>query len=197
MIKIKHNSCSYVQHEYSLSLWVVLLFESALWPTTRFQINTGAPKIFMTYFKPAETPNEVFQIALQYLLLLLWLMAYVSVHILCTCKWLHPCHPFKGVIDVMISEVNLTHKLVKFIHLGYIINALSRSKKTIILQTRFSNAFPLMKMFELRLRFHWSLFLIDNLSALVQVMASHRPGAKPLSGAMLVSWLIHKCITRP
>ena len=38
---------------------------------------------------------------------------------------------------------------------------------------------------------------IDNIPALVQMMAWHRPGDKPLSEPMLVSLLTHICITRP
>ena len=37
-----------------------------------------------------------------------------------------------------------------------------RDKMAAIFQTTFSNAFPWMKMYEFRLRFHWSLFLRDN-----------------------------------
>ena len=69
-----------------------------------------------------------------------------------------------------------------------------------ILQTLFSNAFSWMKMYEFRLRFHWSLFLKLELTALVQIMAWHRPGlvgAKPLSEPMIVSLLTHICVTWP
>ena len=40
-----------------------------------------------------------------------------------------------------------------------------------------------MKMFEFRLKFHWSLFPkgpINNIPALIQIMAWRRPGDKPL-----------------
>ena len=40
-------------------------------------------------------------------------------------------------------------------------------------------------------------FPINNRPALVQVMAWHRPGDKPLSEPMMVSLLTHICITRP
>ena len=39
--------------------------------------------------------------------------------------------------------------------------------------------------------------LINNIPALVQIMAWHRPGAKPLSEPMLVSLLTHICVTPP
>ena len=39
--------------------------------------------------------------------------------------------------------------------------------------------------------------LINNIPALVQIMAWHRPGDKPLSEPMLVSLPTHICIIRP
>ena len=39
--------------------------------------------------------------------------------------------------------------------------------------------------------------LINNIPALVLIMAWHRPGDKPLSEAMLVRSLKHICVTRP
>ena len=38
---------------------------------------------------------------------------------------------------------------------------------------------------------------IDNIPALVQIMAWRRPGDKPLSESMLVRLLTHICVTRP
>ena len=38
---------------------------------------------------------------------------------------------------------------------------------------------------------------INNIPAMVQIMAWCRPGDKPLSEAMIVSLLMHICITRP
>ena len=38
---------------------------------------------------------------------------------------------------------------------------------------------------------------INNIPALVQIMAWRRPGDKPLSKAMMVSLLTHICVTRP
>ena len=38
---------------------------------------------------------------------------------------------------------------------------------------------------------------IDNIPALFQIMAWPRPGDKPLSEAMMVSLLMHICVTRP
>ena len=39
--------------------------------------------------------------------------------------------------------------------------------------------------------------LINNIPALVQIMAWHRPGDKPLSETMMVNLLTHICVTRP
>ena len=38
--------------------------------------------------------------------------------------------------------------------------------------------------------------LINNIPALVQIMACRRPGDKPLSEPMIVNLLTHKCVTR-
>ena len=63
-----------------------------------------------------------------------------------------------------------------------------------ISQTTFSNVFSSMKMFEFR-------FVpkgpINNIPALIQIMAWRRPGDKPLSEPMMVSLLTHICVTRP
>ena len=72
-----------------------------------------------------------------------------------------------------------------------------RDKMAAIFQTTFSNAFPWMKMCEFRLRFHWILFPMVQLTTLVQIMAWLQPGDKPLSEPMMVSLLTHICITRP
>ena len=58
----------------------------------------------------------------------------------------------------------------------------------------------LMKMSEFRLRFHWFVPKgpINNILALVQIMAWCRPGDKTLSEPIMVSLLMHICIfTRP
>ena len=54
-----------------------------------------------------------------------------------------------------------------------------------------------MKTNEFCLRFHSSLFLINNILALVQIMTWCRPGDKPLSEPMMVNLLTHSCVTRP
>ena len=67
-------------------------------------------------------------------------------------------------------------------------------------QTVFSNVFSWMKIYEVRLKFHRSLFLRFKLTIfppLVQIMAWRRPGTKPLSEPMMEALLMHACITRP
>ena len=55
-------------------------------------------------------------------------------------------------------------------------------------------------MLVFRLRFHWILFPkgpINNIPALVQMMACCRSGDKPLSEPIMVSLLKFICVTRP
>ena len=47
------------------------------------------------------------------------------------------------------------------------------------------------------IKFHWSLFVINNIPALVQIMTWCRPGDKPLSEPMLFRLPTHICITQP
>ena len=49
---------------------------------------------------------------------------------------------------------------------------------------------------------HWCIYVslpqwVDNISALVEIMAWRRPGTKPLSKPMMVSLLMHICFTWP
>ena len=53
---------------------------------------------------------------------------------------------------------------------------------------------------EFRLRFHWSLIPVDPINTipvLVQVMASRRPGDKPLFEPMMLSLQTHIYVARP
>ena len=63
------------------------------------------------------------------------------------------------------------------------------------------NGFSWMKMYEFRLEFHWLKFVpkgpINNIPALVQIMAWHRSCDKPSSGPMMVRLLTHICVTGP
>ena len=64
---------------------------------------------------------------------------------------------------------------------GPVLTHWGRDKMADISQTTLSSAFSWMKMLEFRLKFHWSLFLrsINNIPALVQIMAWRRSGDKP------------------
>ena len=73
-------------------------------------------------------------------------------------------------------------------------------KIVIISQITFSNWISWMKMYKFHLRFNWSFFpkvWINNILALVQIMAQCRPGNKLLSKPMIVSLQSHICIIRP
>ena len=74
-----------------------------------------------------------------------------------------------------------------------------RDKVVSIFQMTISIAFSLMKMFEFRLEFHWSLFPRFHLNKpeLFQIMAWHWWGAKPLSEPMMVRLQTHICVTQP
>ena len=80
----------------------------------------------------------------------------------------------------------------------HILTHWGRDKMDAISQTPFSSAFSWMKIFEFRLKFHWvPKSSINNIPALVQIMAWRRPGDKPLSEPMMVNLPTHICVTRP
>ena len=68
-----------------------------------------------------------------------------------------------------------------------------RDKMAAIFQTTFSNAFSWMEMHEFDEDFTEAVpnGPINNISALVQIMAWHRPGDKPQSEPMIVYWRIY------
>ena len=73
-----------------------------------------------------------------------------------------------------------------------------RDKMAAISQTTLSKPFSWMKMFEFRLK----LKLVpkgplDNIPALVQIMAWHRLGDKPLSEPMMAKLVTHICVIQP
>ena len=77
-----------------------------------------------------------------------------------------------------------------------------RDKMDAISQTTLSNAFSWLKMLDVRISINISLKyvprgLINNIPALIQIMAWRRPGDKPLSEPMVVILLTHICVTRP
>ena len=69
---------------------------------------------------------------------------------------------------------------------------LGRGKIAAISQTTFSDECSWLKMHEFRFR----KVLINRITALVQIMAWRRPGDKPLSESMMVSFLTHICVTQ-
>ena len=66
-----------------------------------------------------------------------------------------------------------------------------QDKMAAIFQTTFSNALTWMKMYEFRF-----IIPINNIPALVQIMAWCHPGDKPLSEPRMVTLLMHICVTR-
>ena len=69
-----------------------------------------------------------------------------------------------------------------------------------IFQTTVSHAFSWMKMYEFFIKIPLKFVprgSINNIPALVQIMAWRRPGTKPLSEPMMFNWLTHICLTRP
>ena len=70
-----------------------------------------------------------------------------------------------------------------------------------IFQTKYSNAFAAVKMYEFRCTEISLRFVpkgpINNILALVQIMAWYRLGDKPLSEPMMVRLPTQICITRP
>ena len=83
---------------------------------------------------------------------------------------------------------------------GWAFNTLRPRQMDAISQTTFSNAFSSMKMFEFRLKISLKFVPkgpINNIPALVPIMAWRRSGDKPLSEPMMVSLPTHICVTRP
>ena len=89
---------------------------------------------------------------------------------------------------------SLWYKYIALTHSG-------RNKMAANLQMTFSNAFCWMTLYESRLKYHWMNVVpkgpISNIPALVQIMAWHRPGDKPLSGPLKVRLPTHICLTPP
>ena len=69
-------------------------------------------------------------------------------------------------------------------------------KMAAILADDISNAFPWIKLYEFRLKFHWSLFPKVQIR-IFQIMAWCRPGDEPLSKPTMSLFLLtHICVTR-
>ena len=126
----------------------------------------------------------------------------------CCCELANSYHQFYITLlerrRVMVSRAWLSTwaDYIANAALTHILTHWGRGELDAISQTTFLSAFCWMKMFEFRIKFHWSLFpgfqlTINNIPTLVQVMAWCRPGDKPLSEPMMVSSLTHICVTRP
>ena len=75
-----------------------------------------------------------------------------------------------------------------------------RNKMDTIFQTPFSNEFPWMIIYDFFIKISLKFVPrgpINNMPALVQIMAWHWPGDKPLSEPRKVSLLTHIYVTRP
>ena len=75
-----------------------------------------------------------------------------------------------------------------------------RDEMAAISQMTVSNAFSWMKMYEFWLKFHWSVFLSDQLTIFqdwFQIMVWHWSGIKPVSEPMMVRLFTHICVTQP
>ena len=89
--------------------------------------------------------------------------------------------------------ISVIHKPISLIHWA-------QNKMVVIFHTKSFNGFSRMKMDALWFKFSLKFVsrgLVENNSALVQIMTLHRPGDKPLSEPMMVSLLMHKCVTQP
>ena len=75
-----------------------------------------------------------------------------------------------------------------------------RDKMAAISQTTLSNAFSWKKIFRISIKVSLKFVPkgpINNFPALVEIMAWHQPGDKPLSETMMDSVLTHICVIRP
>ena len=75
-----------------------------------------------------------------------------------------------------------------------------RDKMATIFQTTFSNAFFFNDKVKILIKISLKFVPkgpINNIPALIQIMAWRWPGDKPLSAPMMVSLLTHICVTRP
>ena len=98
-------------------------------------------------------------------------------------------------------KVHIIQKLIlRDLTMWHLLSLTQWGRDTFVSQTTLSNAFPWMK--NARISFKISLKFvpkgsINNISALVQIMAWRRPGEKPLSETMIVCLKTHICVTRP
>ena len=98
-----------------------------------------------------------------------------------------------GLVQMMVWHWPHGEPLLELTHWG-------REEMNNISQTTFSYVFSSMKMFEFRLKLKLKFVPkgpINNIPALVQIMAWRRSGDKPLSEPMMVSLPTHIWVTLP
>ena len=98
-----------------------------------------------------------------------------------------------SLVPTIAGNHKMQTNLATLIHWG-------RDKMTVFSQTTFSNAFSLNEnvwiLINISLKFIPKV-QIENIPALVQIMAWRQQGDKPLSEPMMVSLLTHMCINQP
>ena len=102
-------------------------------------------------------------------------------------------------ICIKYSNHNVYSAAISLSVMHHVNSLIEAETKFISFCTPFSNVFPWIKIYWFWLKFVGVYFkgLIDNIPALVQIMAWHRSGDKPLSEPMTNILLRHICITRP
>ena len=135
-----------------------------------------------------------------------WFYSEVVYVVICVSSIFHPvlaaiCSirsvPWPTRVTALLKHIEVETKWSPFsTHWG-------RDKLATFFQTIFWKGFSWMKLYEFRLELEVLKFKfvprgpINNIPALVQIMAWRRPGDKPLSEPMMVSLLMHICATRP
>ena len=110
---------------------------------------------------------------------------------------------FEVLGKAVIDNFDLMFKLYTAAPIYIIIVVLAywgRDKTDAISQTTFSNAFFFNENVWIPIKTSLKFVprgLINNIPALVQIMAWRLPGDKPLSDPMMVSFLTHICVTQP
>ena len=110
-----------------------------------------------------------------------------------------PWRPMRRTHNLGLMRISYVMNMVSIMSVWfYCLTHWGREQMPAIFQTIISNGFSWMKMCEFRLS---QKFVpkgpINNIPALVQIMAWRRPGDKPLSKPVVVSLLTHICITLP
>ena len=126
-----------------------------------------------------------------------WQMAcgafhFIMIHFpIYTCKIKHK-HCCNISCDATVRTLWPTHNVCRFVLMCCIVvNTLRPRQMDAISQTTFSNAFSLMKMFELRLKFHWS-FVPKGQSSILVRRHLYIGTVPPSFRLSVVYWLIYR-----